>query len=42
MSDRDEWRSEVAAMNESDRFQACGHTVRVNGTCYDCHEGPND
>jgi len=36
MSDLDEWRSEIRSMTETQRAQACGHNVRVNGVCYEC------
>lgn len=38
----DEWRAEVRAMSETERFVACGHTVRNYGVCVDCGDRGGD
>lgn len=40
--EREEWRGAVAEMGEVERVQACGHTFRLYGVCYDCGDGPDE
>lgn len=35
-AERDEWRSAVGTLTESERLASCGHTKRIAGRCVDC------